>query len=368
VNRRPRVAIAHDYLTQRGGAERVVLAMARAFPDAPVHTTLYEPEQTYPEFRAVDVRTSPINRVGLLRRHHRLALPLLAPAAEATRIDADVVLASSSGWAHGFRTSGRLLVYCHTPARWLYHAEDYLGERASSSLSSAALTVLGPPLRRWDRRAARRADAYLANSRLTRDRVDTAYGIRADVLPPPHGVTTEGTREPVPEIADWPSFHLIVSRLLPYKNVDVAVDAFRSLDQRLLVIGSGPMLESLRRTRPPNVHIATGLADAQMRWAYARASALVAPGFEDFGLTPLEAAAFGKPTIALRAGGYLDTVVEGRTGVFVEAPTAEQLRDGVRRAAATSWDPELISDHAATFAEDRFAAALRERVAALCPV
>ena len=127
VNKRPRIAIAHDYLTQRGGAERVVLSMARAFPESPIYTTLYEPELTYPEFTDLDIRVSRLNAIGVLRRNHRLALPVLSLASSMINIDADIVVVSSSGWAHGFSTRGRKLVYCHSPARWLYQRETYLG-------------------------------------------------------------------------------------------------------------------------------------------------------------------------------------------------------------------------------------------------
>lgn len=151
---RPRVAIAHDYLTQRGGAERVVLSMLEASPDATVHTTLYDPEGTFPEFRDVDIRVSPLNRVGPLRRHHRAALPFLPFASSALRIDADLVIASSSGWAHEFPTTGHTLVYCHAPARWLYQSERYLGgdpgalaDRARAARTAGPPSPLGPPCR-----------------------------------------------------------------------------------------------------------------------------------------------------------------------------------------------------------------------------
>ena len=181
----PSVAIAHDYLTQRGGAERVVLSLMRAFPGAPVHTTLYEPDGTYPEFADADVRTSPLNRFGALRRDHRLALPLLAPASSWTRIEADVVVASSSGWAHGFRTSGRTVVYCHNPARWLYQTVEYLGGSPWRSPFGAPVMALRPALRRWDRRAAARVDVYVANSRVVQRRIADTYGREAELLPPP---------------------------------------------------------------------------------------------------------------------------------------------------------------------------------------
>ena len=194
---RPTVAIAHDYLTQRGGAERVVLAMHRAFPDATIYTTLYEPDAHLPEFRNARIVTSALNEVPALRRHHRAALPLLPLAARSMRIGEDVVLASSSGWAHGFSASGRRLVYCHAPARWLYQAEAYLGAEHRQSAAGLALLALTPWLKRWDKRHALAADGYLANSRVVRDRMREAYGIEAPVLPAPHAMDTTAPQEPV---------------------------------------------------------------------------------------------------------------------------------------------------------------------------
>lgn len=352
---RPRVAIAHDYLTQRGGAERVVLEMARAFPGATIHTTLYDPDGTFPEFRDHDIRVSPLNWVGPLRRNHRAALPFLPFASSRLRIDADLVIASSSGWAHGFPTSGRKLVYCHAPARWLYQSERYLGSDPRRSPVGLALLALRAPLRAWDQRAARTGDAYLANSNFVRERIRDAYGIDSEVLPPPFAVDTTGGREPVPEAADWTDgFHLVVSRLMPYKNVDVVIEAFAGLPERLLVIGAGPLLDQLRTSAPDNVRIATRLSDAQMRWAYEHAVALVAASHEDFGLTPLEAGAFGKPTLALRAGGYLDTITEGVNGVFFDEPSAEAVRAAVVAARRRPWDVDSIRHHADAFAPVRF--------------
>ena len=160
-------------------------------------------------------------------------------------------------------------------------------------------------------------------------------GIDAEVLPPPFAVDTTGEQEAVPEAADWgEGYHLVVSRLLPYKNVDQVIEAFRDLPERLLVIGAGPLLAPLRAAAPDNVRIATDLTDAQMRWAYAHARALVAASHEDFGLTPLEAGAFGRPTLALRAGGYLDTIADGVNGAFFDEPTADAAR--LRALAGTA--------------------------------
>jgi glycosyltransferase involved in cell wall biosynthesis len=350
---RPAVAIAHDYLTQRGGAERVVLDIARTFPGAPIHTTLYDPDATFPEFRDLEVIVSPLNRVGLLRRHHRLALPLLPLAAHTMRVDAEVVVVSSSGWAHGFSTGGAKIVYCHNPARWLYQTDEYLGSGSMSQVKRAVVAAVRAPLTAWDRRAAHSADLYLSNSTVVRDRIDAAYGIKADLLHPAAGVSPQGRQAEVPDLWEWAElgYHLVVSRLLPYKNIDQVLRAVEGTEERIVVVGRGPELPYLRRVAPPNAMLLHGLSDAQMRWLYAHATALLAPSREDFGLTPLEAGAFGKPVIALRAGGYLDTVVEGRTGEFFDEAVPEQIRAAIARARTRRWDVAAIEDHVDSFSQ-----------------
>jgi glycosyltransferase involved in cell wall biosynthesis len=355
-----KVALVHDYLTQRGGAERVALTLTKAFPGAPLHTSFYEPELTFPEFREVDVQTLPLNRIGVLRRNHRLALPLLAPAFSRLRIEADVVVCSSSGWAHGARTGGRKIVYCHAPARWLYQPDVYLDRRPSPTRT--ALAVLRPGLRLWDVRAARSAELYLVNSGAVRDRVLASYGIAAEVVPPSPALDASGERRPVAGIE--PGFALCISRLLPYKNVGAVVDAFAGLpERRLVVAGTGPAGTHLRSC-PPNVRALGTVEDDELRWLYDSAGFIVTAAYEDFGLTPLEGAAFGKPAAVLRFGGFLDTVVEGETGVFFDRPDAAAIRAAVRRLELRAWDAEALRAHAARYSEERFIARLREVVAA----
>src|SRR5829696_4019434 len=174
----PRVVIAHDYLSQRGGAERVVLSLLRAYPEARVISSVYAPDQTFPEFQQFDVETSFLNRVPTLRRDPRLALPLLAKAWDSLRVDdANVVICSSSGWAHGVRAAGKKIVYCHTPARWLYQPEAYLSH--APRFSRLALSILRPRLVAWDRRKAATADQYLANSTVVKNRIRAIYGLEA---------------------------------------------------------------------------------------------------------------------------------------------------------------------------------------------
>ena len=377
------VALAHDYATQRGGAERVALIMAGAFPEAPLYTTLYDRDRTFPEMSELDLRVTRLNRYGALRRDHRRALPFLARAVSTSPIDADVVLASSTGWAHGFPTDGRKIVYCHAPARWLYQRDRYLGtgkadespaRRARRYAASGVLGAVSAPLRGWDRRAARSADLYLANSTVTQESIRAVYGIDAEVLAPPPALTAAGDRrrpgglDALPADLTAPgAFVLCVARLLPYKNVDVVIEAAAvHPDRGFVVVGDGP-----DRSRLQAILMAAGLrnvvllgrvADAELRWLYQGCAALVGASYEDYGLSPLEAATFGRPSVVLRDGGYLDTVVEGTTGVFFDLPHRQDIARALTEALDARWDPSALTDHAETFGAQRFTARLRELV------
>ena len=345
------VALVHDYLTQRGGAERVVLTLADAYPDAPIHTSLYDPEGTFPGFAAHDIRPLPLDRLALFRHHHRLALPFLAPAFGRLHVEADVTVCSSSGWAHGAHASGAKIVYCHNPARWLYQRDQYLA--GSSGRAAAGLTLLSPALKRWDRKAAASADRYLVNSRAVRARVADVYGIDADVVPPPVDIDVTAARRAPAGIE--PGFLLCVSRLLPYKNVAAVIAAFAELaDQRLVVVGTGPQEDELTAVAPANVTLLGRVEDDELRWLYGSCAGLVAASYEDFGLTPVEAAAFGAPTAALRWGGFLDTIVDGETGSFFDEPTPDAIAAAVRELVGRDWSVGVLTDHAARFAPQHF--------------
>jgi len=373
------VAIVHDYLTQKGGAERVVLAMHRAFPAAPIYTSLYEPDLTFPEFRDIDVRPSHLNRSQFLRRHHRVALPLLANAFSKIEVDEKIVLCSSSGWAHGVHTSGTKLVYCYCPARWLYKRAEYFrksqdaqteGGHLSSSLDRIrtsfvlrnSLRAVTPILRRWDCRAAASASAYYTTSSAVSDEISSLYGIRALVIPPPPLCEGDGPWEK-PHTLAKDGFFLAVSRLLPYKNLDriFAVFAERP-DLELVVVGSGPLRKTLQHTATPNIELLGDVTDRELRWLYGHSGALIAPAFEDYGLTPLEAATFGKPTIALKKGGYLETVSEGTSGYFFEDLHGSSISGAIDKLHENPLDSDEIQGHASRFSEERFASTLRQQV------
>ncbi|MCV7468364.1 glycosyltransferase [Micrococcus luteus] len=365
---RGRIAIAHDYLTQKGGAERVVLALHRMWPDAPIYTTFYDPEGTFPEFKDAHIVTSPLNRVGLLRKDPRRALPLLPLASSLMHVKEPIAVVSTSGWAHGFRYDGATLVYCHTPARWVYLLDDYLGEGGRDSIKGRIARVLRPGLRRWDRASVRRRTRYVANSTVVKERIEEVYGLDGvDLVFPPHSVSTGGPQEPIPgaERMAEDGFLLSVARLMPYKHVDVSIEAAARAGRPLVVIGKGPEEARLRAMAGEDVVFGQDLTDAQLRWAYAHATALIAASHEDFGITPLEASAWGVPTVALHAGGYLDTIAEGVNGVFVDAPTVDDVAGGVKRLLATDWDVDAMRAHAARFSEEEFARRISALVAEL---
>ena len=353
------IAVVHDYLTQRGGAERVALLLADAFPDAPVHTSLYDPATTFPGFASHDVRTMPIDRIPVLRAHHRLAFPVLAPSFSALRLDADVAICSSTGWAHGATVQGRKVVYCHSPARWLYQTARYLGERGR--LARWPIEAAAVPLRAWDRRAARSAHRYLVNSSVVRARVQAAYGIDAEILPPPPGIDASGPEQAVPGLDA--GFVLCVSRLLAYKNVDAVVEAFARLPrERLVVAGAGPLLEPLRRSCPANVVLLGAVSEPQLRWLYRCCAAVVAASYEDFGLTPIEGLLYAKATAALRWGGFLDTVREDETGVFFDEPRPDDIARALQRLLGAAPAPADLAAQAARYAPERFVARIRDVV------
>jgi glycosyltransferase involved in cell wall biosynthesis len=345
--------------------------MTRAFPDAPIYTLLYDPANTYPEFADRDVRVSRLNSLGIFRKHHRAALPILPMAANSMHVDADVVVTSSSGWAHGFQTTGRKLVHCHSPARWLYLSDMYLGSD-SGLLKRGLLAATSSRLRAWDYRAANSCDRYLAVSTVVQQRIADAYGISADVLPSPVAMTRSAATEPIPELEQWLSadgaprpaqeFFLCVSRLLPYKNVDAVVRAFAGRSERLVVVGRGPDAERIAAAKTPNVFMLRDLTDGQMSWLYQHCQALIAASYEDYGLTPIEAGVWGRPSIVLRWGGFLDTVAEGVTGMYFDQPDAASIAEALDRFDASSFDPDKIRAHVEQFTEERYVEALHAAV------
>lgn len=344
------VAIVHDYLNQRGGAERVALELARLWPRAPIYTSLYRPGSTFPEFADRDIRTSFLDRLPV-RNGFRNLFPLYPAAFRALgKLEADLVVASSSGWAHGVRTAPGTThaVYCHTPARWLYR-DDYLG---SGSLRQRLALPLVGAMRRWDVASARRADIYIANSENVRGRIRAAYGFDAEVVHPPVDVDRFTPRERGERL-------LVVSRLLPYKRVDLAIQAANRARLPLDVIGSGPSYGALREMAGPTVRFDRRLDDAEITTLMESCRALLLPGEEDFGITPVEALAAGKPVVAFGAGGALETLQDGFSAAFFREPTPDALLEALRRVEQLETRPEELAAAARPFSPSAFRAGIQ---------
>jgi glycosyltransferase involved in cell wall biosynthesis len=353
-----RVAIVHDYLNQRGGAEKVVLAMSDMWPQAPIYTSLYRPESTFDEFRGRDIRTSFVDRIPVDRGFRNL-FPLYPPAFRSFgEIDADVVIASSSGWAHMARAvAGAMsVVYCYTPARWLYR-HDYMNTGGRPARRQSLLTPLVGGLRWFDIRAAHRAHAYISISETVRERVRRVYGLDAPVVYPP--VDTERV-----QVLPRGERLLVISRLLPYKRVDLIVAAARRLGLGLDIVGGGPLLDDLRRSAGPATKFHGATAESSIVQLLETCSAVCVAGEEDFGIVAVEAQAAGKPVVAYARGGARETVVDGVTGVLFDEQTTACVADAIAACERLTTPPDRMAANAARFSKRAFAEGMARELAA----
>ncbi|GAA1799205.1 glycosyltransferase [Agromyces neolithicus] len=337
----PEVVLAHDYLVQVGGAERVVAAWATGFGAGRVVTLAYRPETTFEAFRALDVQASIPH--ALSTQVERMLPVLPSIAAHTTVSGGDVALVSTSGWAHRFRFEIPHVVYVHSPARWLYAADDY--RMRLSRLRRAGLAMSTPLLRGGDREAMRRASAIVSNSQVTRDRMRAAYGLDSVVVSPPVEVVA---RDAVRPVRDLPrEFVVVVARDRGYKNVALAVAAAQDAGLPIVIVGSGS--ETL--DEPDSGVIGLGrVTDAELCWVYRAASVVLGAGREDFGLTVLEAALEGTPAATVAAGGYLETVRPGVSGVHAASASSDDLGAAIRNAR--DLDPVACRDWARGFGRD----------------
>ncbi len=354
-----RVAIVHDWLTGLRGGEKVLELLLELFPDATLATLLYVPGSTSNRIESRPIVTSFIQKLPLVERHYRWYLPLFPRAIESLNLsDFDLVLSSSHCAAKGaIARAGALHVcYCHTPMRYVWDRfEDYFGRGWKSRLlySPAARR-----LRRWDRSSASRVDSFIANSRYVATRIRDYYGRDVDaVIPPPVDIDFY---TPAPEAASAVPYFLAVSALVPYKRLELAVEAFRGRPERLLVVGAGPSRSRLEASAPSNVRFLGFLPDEELRRLYRGARAAILPGVEDFGIVPLEAMACGTPVVAYGDGGALDTVKDGETGVFFREATAAALSHAIDRVSVLSFNKESLRNWAVGFSRERFLTRMRE--------
>jgi glycosyltransferase involved in cell wall biosynthesis len=349
-----RVALVHDWLTGMRGGERVLESLVGLFPTADIFTLVHVPGSVAPSIEARPIRTSFIQRLPGAPRRFRQYLPLFPLAVQ--RFDLrgyDLVLATSHCVAVGARAPADAahVVYCFTPMRYAWTFERaYVGR--VPPLARGGLRAALAALRRWDRKAGRRAGHLACISRHVAERIRRVWGREARVVYPP--VRTAFFRPAPAPPAD--AAYLCVSALAPYKRLDIAVDACTRLGRRLDVIGAGPELARLRRRAGPTVRFLGWQPDTVVRDAVARCRAFLFPGEEEFGIAPLEATAAGRPVIAYARGALTETVVDGLTGLFFREQTAAALADAVERSEVTGFDPEKIRAHALRFGEDAFRA------------
>jgi glycosyltransferase involved in cell wall biosynthesis len=348
-----KVALVHDYLNQMGGAERVVMALHEIFPTAPIYTSIYDPERVDPAFRQMDIRTTFMQKLPLVTKHHQPYLPFYPFAMESLDLRGyDLVLSSSSAFGKGVITKpGTMhICYCHTPMRWCWNYTEYVEREQLGGMARRVLPFMITGLRVWDQTSAMRVDHFIANSPVVAERIAKYYRREAVVIPPP----VEAQRFPFDPATQPEDYFLIVSRLIPYKRIDLAIEACNKLQLPLVIIGSGRDLERLQKLAGPTIRFLGRLSDEEVLHYYTHCRAFLFPGEEDFGITPLEAQASGRPVIAYGAGGALGSVVEGVTGLFFREQTVESLATVLATFDERQFDAQTIRNHALEFDLPRF--------------
>lgn len=346
-----RVAIVHDYLNQQGGAEKVVEVFADMFPAAPIYVSVYDRAAMPDRWARADVRTTFLERLSPKVRWAKALLPLYPAAFESLDLGAfDLVLSSTTAFAKGVITRPHTLhvCYCNNPARFLWTYEEYVRFEPLPWALRHVLPLALSPLRVWDFAAAQRVDRFIAGSYNAARRIAKYYRRDSVVLQPPIDVDSFQSGGPIGE------HFLVVARLQPYKRLDLAVEACTRLGIPLHVVGAGPDEARLRRTAGPTVRFLGRLPDSEMRAQLAACRALIVPGEEDFGLTPLEAQASGRPVIAYGAGGALETVRDGETGILFRQPSVDAVVDALATFRDDRFHPEVLRRHARRFDRSTF--------------
>ena len=363
-----RTAIIHYWLVGMRGGEKVLEALCRLFPKADIYTHVYDPSAVCDVFHKHTVRTTFIGKLPFARKCYQYYLPLMPMALEQLDMRGyDLVISSESGPAKGVLTDAQTphICYCHTPMRYLWDMyQGYLEERGP--LTAAAMRLLTPRLRQWDVLSSMRVDHFVANSRTVAARIEKHYRREALVINPPVDVAAFAPEDgifPTPE-KDAP--YLFFGQLVGYKRADLAVRACTATNRPLLVIGDGPFKKSLQAEAGPTVRFAGWLEAEALKKEILHCKALIFPGEEDFGMVPVEVQAAGRPVIAFRAGGVLETVKENVSGLLFTEQTVESLIDALDRfeQSADTFDPAAINAHVQAFSPERFNTAFMELVTA----
>jgi len=346
-----RIAVVHDYFTQLGGAEKVAEEIACMLPAPAVYSTVALKGRIPQRLVGKGVHTSWMQHLPMMQKYHRLYFMFYPFGVEALDLSQyDLVVSSSSGYAKGIHTRPETVhvCYCHTPMRWAWEFDNYSAREKAAGMMRMLLPKALHLLRKWDLKAAQRPTHYVANSKSVAERIKRFYRRDAHVIHPPIEVDRF---KPSAELGD---FYLILARLVSYKRIDLAVEACTRLKRRLVVIGEGPDRNRLEALAGPTVSFLGRLSDREVEYYASRCRALIFPGEEDFGMAPLEIAAAGRPTIAYRAGGTVETIVEGVTGVFFDSQEPRELMDAILEFESNDWDTSVLRAHAYKFGTHAF--------------
>ena len=366
-----KVAIVHYWLVGMRGGEKVVEVLSDLYPEADIFTLVCDPKAISEKLRRHKITTSFLQKIGGVR-HYQKMLPLMPYALESFDLtDYDLIISSEAGPAKGIipGPNATHICYCHSPMRYIW--DLYPQYRAAAGpLTRALMSLTAPSLRQWDVSTSHRVDHFIANSTYVAQRIERYYRRSAHVVNPPVDLSrfTQNRASAQTRVPASQNYYLCAGQITPYKKIEIAVEACTRTGKRLVVLGAGAT-PSLRRLAGPTVEFLGAVDDAAMNEHFANCSALLFPGVEDFGIVPLEVMASGRPVIAFAKGGALETVVDGRTGLFFKEQTVDSVVDAIHRfeAIAHLFEPETLRAHARSFDISVCKARLSELIQSLIP-
>jgi glycosyltransferase involved in cell wall biosynthesis len=358
-----RVALVHDALNQYGGAEKVLEEFHTLFPDAPVFCPIYRPEVLPTEYANWDIRPSWMNRLPAANRYHRSLFPIYPYAMHGMDLSHfNVVLSSSFNFAHNVVVAPNChhICYCHSPSRFLWDFHGYSRREGFSGLKRGMVMPFLPSLRANDAASAHRVDNWIATSRVVQQRIKKIYRRESVIIPPPVNLAQFSP------VARRDNYFLVLMRLVAWKRADLVIEACNALRLPLVVAGDGRDRARLERIAGPTIAFVGRVEGERKAELFARCAAFILPAVEDFGISPLEAMASGRPVIALNEGGAMDTIVQGVTGELFAEQTVECLTATLRRFDQGAYDPDAIRQHAEAFGSEHFRSRIRDHVASVC--
>ncbi len=360
-----KIALVHDYLTQKGGAERVFELLCQRYPTADIFTSLYDPQKTI-DLGDRLVNTTFLQNIPGAVKYFRLMAPLYFPAFRALDLqDYDLIISSSTSFAKAVRKKpdAHHICFCHNITRFLWDTETYLREYGDYRYFAPLIEQIFQVMRKVDLTYSQEPDVYIANSSVVARRIKNTYGKKAIVINYP----IDTSKFIFSEQKD--DYYLASARMISYKRLDIIVEAFNWLGWRLLISGDGPELERLKSKALDNVEFLGHVTDGQRTELFSQAKSIIVAALEDYGLVPVEANASGTPVIAYGAGGVLDTQIPGKTGVFFKRQAPESLLTALLEASETYWDYTSIRNHAVTnFSESAFFTKVEQVIDQACKV